>query len=86
MTVLCPKYINIRRGCVIAAIISAWVSRMPIVSSLHLLLILSAGACPLEDSELRRHVPCLYGWLQRVFGTNGWNHCIGLLARQEAAH
>lgn len=29
MTVLCPKYINIRRGCVIAAIISAWVSGSP---------------------------------------------------------
>lgn len=25
MTVLCPKYINIRRGCMIAAVISAWV-------------------------------------------------------------
>ena len=67
----CPKYINIRRGQLLAAVIGSW-AFVPVRSSVlsFASTIAALTKFVVENPRLCRHVPGFPWWLHHFLGTN----------------
>lgn len=63
----CPRYINIRRGQLLAAFIGSW-AFVPVRS--HTFFVIAARLTILvENSCLSFEIPCLLGWIHHLLGS-----------------
>lgn len=80
----CPKYINIRRGQLLAAFIGSWVSLTSTKAAARKFTRLFVGLRTMEDPRIGANIPSFPRWLYDLLGSDDVHPHNRLLHRAKA--